>query len=638
MADKLEHMKNDDVTFEVIEVQLPREKAELSGCLSESDGLINTQQVVDPNSQIKKHKKVYNSQILNLIRKQELAQGYAVGHLERRLRILENEKFRSEPMKKTPISGIHDCQSNPWQSPCEMGSIGHYNCIYVSPIYEDKRGNIMYRTQIVEDVRNRVLRERMRDGEKELEIRRLKAELQRHRLQDLQERNTMADKFIDKMNTISMPIMSRSRSCLERERFKSGQNTRITSCEDSAETLEESLNRCDDSQNLDGPYCETLMRKFFPRGLMNIMNETLLAGDRESQEEHSAIPDIDRSVLSSDSSKSNNDVQQTVISYLATMQNSVENLCNNFKICDPRDSDSSKINSGAIEDELFILKKTLCKIAEVCQESGYQSISCKGVGESFDVEKPGHGGIDGIMQQLAQSEFKVIALEASHIEKDRMVEGLTSRIQAILRETEAVLMDKFELTTTVQELHKEVEEQRHQIEELFCINEELLEFSQTKEDQLRKFQESKDCLMQQLVQCQGTLTALEALLQEKEKEMAELHRRLQALQIGTDAIIIEKIELKTKIQAMQQEAEEQERRIEELVCINEELLDFAQTKEDQAVATLSWTSLDIAESYIEQLASLNNEFEWLQGKAGQALEQNKRLMPNFEEKCTRKLK
>lgn len=74
---------------------------------------------------------------------------------------------------------------------------------------------------------------------------------------------------------------------------------------------------------------------------------------------------------------------------------------------------------------------------------------------------------------------------------------------------------------------------------------------------------------------------MESLLLEKEKELEDLNRRLKAGQIGADSIIFEKFELLGKIQAMQAEADQQKTRIDELVSINEELLEFAQSKEDQ---------------------------------------------------------
>ena len=77
------------------------------------------------------------------------------------------------------------------------------------------------------------------------------------------------------------------------------------------------------------------------------------------------------------------------------------------------------------------------------------------------------------------------------------------------------------------------------------------------------------------------------MLKQKDKEGEELKRRLKAGQIATEEIIFEKIDLASKIQKMQKEAEEQHRRINELISINEELLEFSQMKEDQVQGILT---------------------------------------------------
>lgn len=546
-----------------------------------------------------------NSELLHMVRKQEMAWGSAeaaVGKLERRLRMLE----RSESMKKTPIHVIQDNPAGLGQVPCEHNfAAGHYSCIYVSPIYDDKKGSIMYRTHIVEDggygLRSRSFNDRGRHDEKDLEIKKLKSELQRRDLEirrlktDLQrlrslefeeERNTVSDKFVDKVNTIRMPtIIPRNQSYHDTMQFsRADLNNSFTSCGISAENSNGFANRLEDSQNFQGSHCGTPGRNLGPNGLMKAMKDKIVAGRRGNSMGPSAVPDLDRSVLSLDCSKSGFMVQQIVRSFLSTMQISVENLCNSIRMREPRDSDVSKIDSGAIEDELFILKKTLSKLEETCQQSDYQSFADTG-NDQLDVGKMENfqNTIDGMMQQLAQTEFKVIGLESSCIEKDRKVEDLESRIHAILKETEAVMMEKYELTTVVREMYKEAEEQRHRMEELLSINEELLEFSQAKEEKLGSLQEAKDRLMQQVVRYEDNCVMFESLLQEKDKEVEDLNRRLKAGQIGADAIIFEKFELTAKVQAMQKEVDEQKRRIDDLVSINEELLEFAQSKEDQLV-------------------------------------------------------
>ena len=105
--------------------------------------------------------------------------------------------------------------------------------------------------------------------------------------------------------------------------------------------------------------------------------------------------------------------------------------------------------------------------------------------------------------------------------------------------------------------------------------------------QLGSLQITKDHLTQQVIQYQEKTARLEGLLKQKDKEGEELKRRLKAGQIATEEIIFEKINLASKIQKMQKEAEEQHRRINELISINEELLEFSQMKEDQVGGILT---------------------------------------------------
>lgn len=172
------------------------------------------------------HNASTNTELLHMVRKQEVSwenAEAAVHKLERRLRVLE----KSDSMHKASLHMIQDNSSGfaqfP-QFPCELqagsqAQTGPYSCIYVSPIYDDKRGSVMYRTHIVEDggysTRNRPFVERMRDDEKDLEIKRLKVEIQRqdlemrrlktdlHKLRSLEfeeDRNVISDKFVDKVS------------------------------------------------------------------------------------------------------------------------------------------------------------------------------------------------------------------------------------------------------------------------------------------------------------------------------------------------------------------------------------------------------------------------------------------------------
>lgn len=549
-----------------------------------------------------------NAELLHMVKKQELAwenAEAAVHKLERRLRFLERS---DSTINKGSLNGVQDnatdcvqCLQYPFEVPA-AGSIapaGPYNCIYVSPIYDDRRGVKMYRTHIVDDgtyaFRNRPFMERIRDDEKDLEIKRLKLETQRqdlemrrlktdiHKLRSLEfeeDRSIISDKFVDKVNTVraTSSTMSRPRSYHDAlQNVVSDLSTSFASSEVSVENSKEpAYGLFVDGQGHCGSHSGT------PRGSslssrrsLKSVRENLMVGRRDCI---AAVPDFEGCVISPNPSNNNFVVQQTISSLLSTMQTSLENLCSNIKLREPRDSDSSKIDSGAMDDELFILKKSLSRLEDICHESGYESFTCEIRNNVMEVDKDSY---DGIMQQLARAEFKVIALETSCIEKEKRVEDLETQFHAVSKEREVLLVENYELTRVVQELQGEAEEQGVRITELLNINEELLEISQAEETQLGNFQETKEKLIQRVTHYEDSCTSLESILLEKEKELEELNRRLKAGQIGADSIIFEKFELLGKIQGMQAEADQQKTRINELVSINEELLEFAQGKEDQ---------------------------------------------------------
>jgi hypothetical protein len=89
------------------------------------------------------------------------------------------------------------------------------------------------------------------------------------------------------------------------------------------------------------------------------------------------------------------------------------------------------------------------------------------------------------MQQLAQAEFRISTLESLCIQKDRTVDELECQMHSILKELEGIRQEKYELSSVVQKLYKEAEEQRYRMKELLGINEELLQFSQAKEEKVK---------------------------------------------------------------------------------------------------------------------------------------------------------
>ncbi|BBN13213.1 hypothetical protein MPTK1_6g01700 [Marchantia polymorpha subsp. ruderalis] len=112
----------------------------------------------------------------------------------------------------------------------------------------------------------------------------------------------------------------------------------------------------------------------------------------------------------------------------------------------------------------------------------------------------------------------------------------------------------------VSNLESQLKEARHEVSGLQCT---LSEF---------KLEVEKN---------QSLIQNLERAGQEKDSQIQELTRRMQAYQVETDQTSVEKLELLKNIQALRREADDQQRRIVELVKINEELLEFAQSKEDE---------------------------------------------------------
>ncbi|KAH7298074.1 hypothetical protein KP509_25G025800 [Ceratopteris richardii] len=549
----------------------------------------------------------------HLVRKQEIAwenAEAAVQSLERRLTILE----RSDSMNKAHSHVIPESLINFSQAPSldlqtnSPVSVPSCNCIYLSPVYDDKRGNITYRTQVVDDgpnaLQSKSFAETIRDDEKDLElkilrldmqrqdieIRKLKTELCKLRNLDFEDDRNISDKHVDKVNTVGQNTHTVSRLGSYQESLqtvKSDMNSGLVATEGATINSKghlqiSSLDRQGPLDSHFGTHWRGIpgMQGSFKPSLESIF----VKGRREHFRAPSAGSELDRYVSSSDCSNSSSMVQQLINSLLSTLQVSVDNLCNNIKLGDPRDCDSSKIDSGAIDDELFILKKTLSRLQDVCHDMdghGLFNMETRKCQIEKDKLENLQMTVDRMLNQLAQAEFKVISLESSCIDRGKRVEDLENQLHAALKEKEALVGEKYEMMNVIRKMQQEAAEQRLRIEELLSINEELLEISQAEENKLGVFQEARDRLLQQVVEYKDNCSNLELMLREKEKELDDLNRRLKAGQLGADSIIFEKFELLGKIQVMQAESEGQRKRIDELVSINEELLKFAQNKEDQ---------------------------------------------------------
>jgi hypothetical protein len=91
----------------------------------------------------------------------------------------------------------------------------------------------------------------------------------------------------------------------------------------------------------------------------------------------------------------------------------------------------------------------------------------------------------GILKgEVVAKENLVISLEAEANEHMLQIQDLRNQIQANQKRTNVNLQDKVELENNVEALRREVNQQQNRITELISINEELITFSQSNEDEV----------------------------------------------------------------------------------------------------------------------------------------------------------
>jgi hypothetical protein len=85
----------------------------------------------------------------------------------------------------------------------------------------------------------------------------------------------------------------------------------------------------------------------------------------------------------------------------------------------------------------------------------------------------------------------------------------------------------------------------------------------------------------EIVGKENLVLTLEAEANEHMLHIQELRNQIQANQKRTDVNLQEKVELKKNLEALGKEVDQQQNRIAELISINEELITFSQSKEDE---------------------------------------------------------
>ncbi|KAG6541262.1 hypothetical protein Mapa_017313 [Marchantia paleacea] len=236
-----------------------------------------------------------------------------------------------------------------------------------------------------------------------------------------------------------------------------------------------------------------------------------------------------------------------------------------------------------------LLKEMSQQLGELCRD--LQTDSCKNINDRGTMVRPLVG--------VSEVENLKAALEAAerHIEEEvninrllqekldagdkHLCKVLENHAEELLRKEKTVsfaqqlnlqLSNEMSVTESslaelrarykglVANLESQLKEARHEVSSLQCT---LSDF---------KLEVEKN---------QSLIVNLERAGQEKDLQIQELTRRMQAYQVETDQTSVDKLELLKNIQALRREADDQQRRILELVKINEELIEFAQSKEDE---------------------------------------------------------
>ena len=78
--------------------------------------------------------------------------------------------------------------------------------------------------------------------------------------------------------------------------------------------------------------------------------------------------------------------------------------------------------------------------------------------------------INRMIQKLYCAEQKITALESSCIDKGKKIDELEDRIQAMLKDKDA-LVEKYEIASAVREMCKEATKQRSGITKILSLNE-----------------------------------------------------------------------------------------------------------------------------------------------------------------------
>lgn len=593
-----------------------------------------TDQSMQDSSSIKACQRVQNfakSGVLKLMKEQEAqwkSVRDAVDNLGRRLTLIESKKIKIEELVdriKYDARSANNAEDllTKLERTSEEDLARHYTCIFVSPIFEDRKSNVVYRSNAGRKQLN---------GQKNMEVQEPKAEIQNLRLQGYENQTRQKTNLLYEKLQDNSSKMSKSVPRLHGER-------QLLQFEEALHPL--CMPRAVGwgvSDVNDDNHCPPPINECAPHGFMKVMKEKLAESKRENARSLFLVAEQYENHIMTGRESQNPETKQRddpkmleLLSHRMQKANQVtDDQCGELK--------PLEMSRSSLQCELHMLEETLQKLAETCLGQGIKFPGCTRSfteGENINIQALRSFCFDFLSEMRKLCLMQELQIESCKINENtestwkRELSGAleeSETLKACLRSTRRDLEDEVNKNKVLSEkvenqakhLASMTEENRIELERkenTICFAQKLntqlandmskIETSLAElrsrykgivasletqlndaNGDLESLQETADQLAQQLKNSEAKRVTLERSLEDKDKQMDELKRRMQAVQNETDATVMEKFELVTKSQDLKKDYEEQKHRVRELVSINEELTRFSHAKDDQEGARL----------------------------------------------------
>ncbi|CAM6096542.1 unnamed protein product [Calypogeia fissa] len=136
----------------------------------------------------------------------------------------------------------------------------------------------------------------------------------------------------------------------------------------------------------------------------------------------------------------------------------------------------------------------------------------------------------------------------------------------------------FDLSNNMFQTETSLEEIRSRYKSLVSTSEQQLADVKNKALSL---QDAVNILKEEIVRKENLVSNLETEAKEHQLQIEQLSNQIEAFNNGSTENVLEKLELLDSLEGMRSEMDKQQHRVTELISINEDLIAFSQTKEDE---------------------------------------------------------